>query len=135
MEHKEFINQIETGIFPREHWNHLAHLRFALYHLFTEQDFFKALSKIKSGIVAYNTASHVEGQPNAIYSETITVFWVTELFRLFDQHKDATLDELNRFLLASDLVRFDFIYGFYSKQLLESSLSKEIFIESDLSEK
>ena len=132
MEFEQLIKQIEDGTLPRKEFNHIAHLRLALYYLFTEKDFYKALIKIRCRIINHNFISEKQTLISSVYSETITQFWVRELFKLYNQNKHLSHMELERFLLASYLVKFDFIYGFYTRKLLESDFSKAVYVEPNV---
>ncbi len=134
MEYIDFIKAVEEGTLPRKEFNHIAHLRLALYYLFAEKDLYKALSKTRCRIIIYNEVTLKQTLLSPIYSETITQFWVRELFKLIKQNEKASLAELERFLLASELVKFDYIYGFYTKEFLEFDFSKAIFCRPNVKE-
>jgi hypothetical protein len=133
MEITELIKKFENKTLPRKEWNHMAHLEVILYYLVIEKDYYRALSKIRCGIIQYNITSEDKELCAKKYSETITVFWAKQVYQIFNFRRDGTFEELKRVILEHSHLCFSkYIFNFYSKEVLDSDRARAEFVEPDI---
>ncbi len=125
---ESLVRDFESLTLPYENWTHRAHLAVAVYYVRT-LSFDDALMQIRSCINAYNAA---RGDPDG-YNETITIMFMRRIASEL-KHKDcdATMhDELARFEV---LCGVDWLYRYYSRDLIWSSEAKKRWVNPDISE-
>lgn len=75
MTDSEILRGFEDGSFPKEQWNHAAHLRVAgCYLLGYPRD--EALQRMRDGVRRYNVATGGKNTEDSGYHETLTCFWI-----------------------------------------------------------
>jgi len=72
---EQFLSDFETGVYPKQHWTHQAHVVMAAAYL-TKLSREDATQRIRTGIPAYNTAQGGENTDTAGYHESLTIFWI-----------------------------------------------------------
>jgi hypothetical protein len=122
---KVFIQAFETSQLDFAEWTHRAHLRMAWIY-FQGLDSHAANEKIRHGIKQYNQAN--AQLIKHAYNETITSFFchLVNLAIKKDQRDGMANSDFVEFLERYPyLDNFDFIYNFYTKELLYSENAKE----------
>jgi len=123
-----FLHDFEECTLQETDWTHLAHVRMAWLYL-TQSDSAKALEKIRTGILRFNT--EVLGRRQE-YHETVTVAFARlisdrivpgEGWTPFFQRIDDILDRNSPILET-----------YYSQDLLGSARARENFVDPDLCE-
>jgi hypothetical protein len=118
----DFLNSFEQCSLGSKCWNHSAHLRMGWLVLQQESTFDSALDRIRLGIKKFNSSNNSIG-----YHETITVAFA----RALDSRRfiDETWNDFSK--RNSDLFEKNFLYAFYSPELLNSERARENFIDGD----
>jgi hypothetical protein len=75
MKDDEALRAFEDGSFPKEQWNHAAHLRVAGCYL-TRYAPEEALVRMRKGVRRYNEATGGQNTDDSGYHETLTCFWM-----------------------------------------------------------
>ena len=75
MNDEEALRGFEDGSFPREQWNHAAHLRVAACYLLAHPPE-EALGRMREGVRRYNVCIGGANTPHSGYHETLTRFWM-----------------------------------------------------------
>ena len=124
------LEQFFAGTYPRDQWNHRAHLKVA-YLLLRRFPFPAALDQMRVGIRAYNAAQGIVDSPTGGYHETMTVAWMRIMFAMLCEYgpaetADAFLDSQPQ-LGEKKLLRL-----FYSAERLMSPEAKQRYVEPDL---
>lgn len=122
------IARIEDGTLPWEEWNHHNHLLLALYYLFTEENEFLALSKIRCALIRYGTLANKTYACNSRYHETITVFWVFAINHFISNHPNKSIEEIETLLSQSELASKEYINKYYPPELLASSEARALYV-------
>ena len=88
------VMEFRLGTFPFKEWNHLAHLRVALWYLYYYPKE-EATWRIRNGIQKYNEANDIPVSETGGYHETITIFWIHVLHSFLIRYKEGrSLEEL-----------------------------------------
>jgi GNAT superfamily N-acetyltransferase len=125
MSDEEFLRTFEECRFSAEEWTHEAHIRTAC--LYSKNNYFdEALTKIRNGIKRLND---VIGVRKRGYHESITVLYLTIIFeRVSKFHSWNWLEFKN---LNPDLFQPNFIYGYYTEEVLGTRRAAERFVLPD----
>jgi hypothetical protein len=75
---RAFIDQFENGTWPKDRWDHRAHITMALYYLLS-LPLDRAIRRIKRGILDFNARQRIPNSDTAGYHETLTSFWISVL--------------------------------------------------------
>ena len=124
---KQLVEKFESCTLPTADFDHGAHLTVALWHLagLPEPE---AISRVRAGLHRYTKHNNVE----AIYNETITLFWLKIVHRFIDQ-TDASIplaERANLLINTYDNSKLPFEY--FSRELVESPEAKGGWVEPDL---
>ena len=123
---ESLVVRFETCSLPYKHWTHRAHLAVAVRYL-RQFPFDEALSRLRDNITKYNRRC---GDPDG-YNETITVAFLKKLeseFRL-GRSCSSMHGEVER---LKRLCTVDWLYNYYSRDLIWSQEAKRHFKEPDL---
>src|SRR5215468_5976061 len=128
---ENLIRAFESGVLPRDQWDHKAHLTVACWYLVCYPEA-EAARRIREGIQRYNkTAGIVTTKENG-YHESITMFWASMVKSFL---MNATL-ECSIVGLINNLVhRYankHLLFEYYSLDLLMSQEARLNWIEPDL---
>lgn len=129
----EFLHQFEQRTLPFKEWTHRAHVKVAYLYL-QEHEFEEAMSRVRTGIQAYNAANKVVESAVSGYNETTThafVHLVAATLKWYgNSHPANTADEFcdaHSQLMSSRVLRL-----FYSPEQRMHPLAKTQFVEPDL---
>lgn len=130
MEIQRLVNDFESLTLPSSKWTHTAHLRIALWYLYTEGSFYQALQKIKCGLIRYGT-----NKPASLcysrYHETITTFWAYQIRELIIENHGKNLEEIESLMLKDKrLLDKSYILHFYPKKIFDSQKARSLFVAS-----
>ncbi|TAH22150.1 MAG: hypothetical protein EAZ08_01440 [Cytophagales bacterium] len=115
---------------PPNEWTHHAHLTVGLW--FSKHfSAFEALCYLRSGIITYNQSVGTENSPQKGYHETLTVFWHKVIDKFVAENTDLTLLELCNTFLNRDLVAKDWVFQFYSREVLFSIEARATWVQPD----
>lgn len=125
-----FLEAFEQRTLPAGLWNHRAHLRVAYLYL-ANHPFDEGLSRIRSGIQAYNAATGVVDGRTMGYHETLTVAWARLVRAAIDVSPPA---EDSRAFLESHpaLMVRALLREFYTQGRITTWQAKWRFVEPDL---
>ena len=122
----ELVRAFETcEIHPAE-FKHYQHLAVALWYL-QHHPYEAASEKMRRGIQRLAAAYGKNG-----YHETITVFWLrlVAAFAARAEVGPSLAEVANRLIVECD--NKELIYGYYSRELIESAKAKAEWVEPDL---
>jgi hypothetical protein len=123
MSDQEFLAAFEEG--RLDSFRHIDHIRMAWIYLSTS-DFERATVCITSGIRSFAAIKNATG----LYHETITLFWIYAVAGAIDQ-KPA--DSFAEFISWNpELTRKDYLFDFYSKELVMSDAARGAWVLPDL---
>jgi N-formylglutamate deformylase len=128
MTDQEFATAFENGHIPKEEFRHVDHLRLA-WHYGTVAGFEDAARKVAAGIKRFAERNNLGG----LYHETITMFWVSEIYRVIPSCPAASFAEFaekNPWLKDKN-----YIFSFYSEQVLYSEKARKEWVAPDIKER
>jgi hypothetical protein len=125
-----FLQQFESCTFPLDQWHHRQHIKIAYLYL-SRYPLDTAISKMCSGIKAYNAANKVPESLTGGYHETMTQAWMHLVhctLREFgpSESADVFVDKQVQLLSKRALLFF------YSRDHIMSAEAKRQFVEPDL---
>jgi uncharacterized protein (UPF0128 family) len=125
---EEVVRLFESCEFPPDGFNHRPHLTVALCYLLRSSDA-EALERLRQNLARYIKA---HGITPTLYHETITKFWLRRV-RAFIERAAAgrTLAELAN-ELSNECSDSRLVFGYYSKELIESERARSGWVEPDL---
>lgn len=126
----EHLRQFEDQSLPLDHWHHRAHLKVAYLYL-TRFSVEEALSKLRSGIQAYNAAQGIADAPTGGYHETMTCAWFQLVHTTLCQFGPAASADAF-FDAQTQLKDKRALLLFYSRDRIMSAEAKTTFIPPDL---
>lgn len=128
------IDAIATGLIerslPRPAWTHAAHFAAALWLL--KRSGFGAMRRMPPLIAAYNEATGVANTATSGYHETITVASLGAAHAWLLKRPGAPLQVILEELLATSLGRADWLFTYWSRQVLFSVAARKSWVEPDL---
>lgn len=122
---EQLADEFEKLTLPYKNWTHRTHLALAVYYLrrLSTED---ALTEMRTRINAYNVSC---GDPNG-YNETVTVLFLRKIASeqalrpsLMTMHEEVARLEV--------LCSVDWIYQFYSPELIWSPEAKKCWVNPD----
>jgi hypothetical protein len=115
---------------PKAEWTHAAHFASACWLLRHPQ--IEAMREMPAFIRAYNEATGVANTDTSGYHETITVASLRAARAWLAARSSLPLHEVLRCLLASELGRSDWLFRYWSREILFSVAARRSWIEPDL---
>lgn len=125
------ITAFESCQLPKQDWNHVAHLDVAAWYVFQAPDFEAALSTFRDRLKQFNRAQGIMDRPGGGYHETLTHFWVRQMFQLKESTGSQTYAELLE-SVREMLSNQELIYQYYSHLHLWSPAARRAFVPPDL---
>jgi hypothetical protein len=124
---EELVENFESCTVPPAEFDHGAHLAVALWYL-SELPAPLAEARMRAGLHRYTVHHNAE----AMYNETITLFWL-RLIRRFLARTDSArpLAERACELLAA-YNNSAFVFEYYSRALINTPEAKAAWVEPDL---
>ncbi len=123
------VEAFENCTISRDEWKHAEHLTVAM-HYALNHDYTIAYDKMKSGIFKLLNAFGVDLDVEMPYHETLTVFWLKNVFDYVNANQGKSSIEI-----ANEIIeKFDKDYPlrFYSRERLFSIEARNGFVEADL---
>lgn len=116
---------------PADRFHHREHLLATAYLMRCrpQMDLRQELPDI---IRRFNLAKGGKNTEDSGYHQTITLFYIAALERLFSSRPKHELAQLCKVMLASPLACKDFPLRFYSRELLFSKEARRVWIAPDL---
>ncbi len=125
MTDKEFAEAFENGLIPKEQFKHADHLRLDWYYG-TTAGFEEGSRKVAAGIKAFAERNNLGG----LYHETITMFWLSEIYQAIPTCPAGTFAEFaekNPWLREKT-----YISSFYSAELLHAEKARKDCVQPDV---
>lgn len=124
---ENLVERFESCDLPTSEFDHGAHLTVALWYL-ARSPAPEASDHMRAGLHRYTRHNNAQ----AIYNETITLFWL-KLVRHFLDHADAasTLDAHANQLIAT-YINSKLPFEYYSRELIQSTEAKASWVAPDL---
>ncbi len=125
----EFVALFILEKLQKKHWTHKAHLTIGIWHLlkYTKDE---ATCLIRARIIIYNEAIGIKNSFGTGYHETITLFWILVIYEYLNRNKGKEVDLVNEFVNCN-IYNFNFIFDYYSKELLFSKKARAFGAEPD----
>lgn len=117
---EELVQLFRSQRLPREYWTHQAHLIVAIWH---SQHYQKeeCICLLRASIILYNAAVSIPNSKESGYHETLTRFWIDEIYAYLQKvEANQSLEQLVNTFLASPQGLSNYPLQFYSKTELES---------------
>lgn len=120
------VNRFEASDFAKGEFTHALHLAVAAWYL-SRYSAANALSRMRSGLIRLTNKFGVKA-----YHETMTGFWmgIVQNFLAREGAECPFPDLLNR--LLEEYPSKDLVYEYYSRDLLQSDLTRSNWVEPDL---
>ncbi|HEX8376689.1 MAG TPA: hypothetical protein VF602_02650 [Pedobacter sp.] len=128
---KDLILQFSDHTLPAEKWTHQAHLTVAFWHLF-HFSIEEATCYLRSGIKSYNHSNGTKNTPSGGYHESITLFWIKVIYDYQSKYSSKSLLECCNAFLESEFADKNYIFSFYSKDILFTSRARAFWVEPNL---
>ncbi len=123
MSDAEFLTAFEEGSI--EQFRHIDHIRMAWIYL-GAHDAGSAVESITSGIRIFAEKKNAK----SLYHETITLFWI---YVVADARKRTIAGTFEDFIAVNpNLTRKEYLFEFYSRELLMSEAARRTWISPDL---
>jgi hypothetical protein len=151
----DLVSQFEDHSLPVEEWTHLNKIRVCCYYLLIESDLYEVIVMLRCGFIRYRAAKTTENRCLKGYNETVTVFWVHMCKRFLEKNgllPTFGIERLHestfkKYAFAQDeffervfskqnngkykknfKLDSSYIYKFFSKEYLETSQARAMFI-------
>ena len=113
----------------KEEWTHAAHLVTALWHILEYEDVERALCYLKPRIILRNYTVGTKNTDTGGYHETITVFWLQQVYAFVQRRPSRDFNVLVGELLNESLFfKKEFIFEFYSRETLRTPRARGIYV-------
>lgn len=128
---RDLIKRFEDCTLPKEEWTHVNHFIMAFWYCI-QYPVPQAIEKIRMGIKRYNQSIGGANTDVSGYHETITLFYTATIARhLLIAQVHACTDESLVALLQQPFLTKDYIFRFYSRELLTSTNARLHWIAPD----
>jgi len=132
MTDKEILQGFEDGSFPKEQWNHAAHLRVAGCYL-VGYPAVEALTRMRDGVKRYNVASGGKNTEDSGYHETLTCFWIAVAKAYLAELPDGMTAAAKVQALVDEFgARRDLFREYYGFDVLKSREARARWVAPDL---
>lgn len=129
MNTQELIAHFEAATLPKKAWTHDAHLRVALWYIVHEQDIWSAACRIKAGIIVRNFSVGTPNTGAKGYHETITMFFVEELYAFYQQNQHLDFETLEQHMLSEPkFCDKAYIMQFYAYGVLKTPEARATYV-------
>ena len=120
------VDRLERCLLPKEEFHHRDHLTVAVVYLYAS-DLETSIDRMRSSLKRFASHHGVTG----LYHETLTRFWL--------QQVEKRLDRSQCLAQSVKKVREQFndknlVFGYYSRERIESKEAKETWLQPDLKE-
>jgi len=116
---------------PKQEWTHAAHLITGLC-LIRDFGLIEAEAKMPNMIRAFNETKGGINSDTEGYHHTITIFYLRVLAKFSEENRHMNFSKLCAVALQGALGTKDYVFSYYSKELLFSKEARKIWMESDL---
>lgn len=124
-----FLTDVSEGRFPRDKWNHAAHLSMAAAIVASGG----GIGEVRAAILAYNKTQGIVSTPDYGYHETVTHFWWDRLGELYrGLGRGATAYDLARAAAAGLAHRRAIFKEYYSFEVVQSREARATYLPPDL---
>ena len=124
------VKAFEERTITKSEWTHQAHLTVGLYYLRT-LPFAVAKNVMRDGIQWLNDRHGTPNTDTNGYHETLTVFWLKQIWNFLDEHHDVR----NLETLANELIErlddLDLPLKYYSRESLFSAEARRDYLPPD----
>lgn len=127
----EIVLGFRTRTLPSARWTHQAHLAVGLWHVMTHGER-GALTLLRDGIRAYNTASGIPNSDTRGYHETVTAYYVWAAARYLETAPPGGLAQTVDRFVAHPLGSKAGIFRFWSRACLFSVAARRGWVAPDL---
>lgn len=127
----KLIEQFERCTLPKEEWTHERHFIMAFWYC-VNFPLPQAVQKIREGIKTYNVSVGGENTDVSGYHETITLFFTRAVAEyVMTAGISAVTEETIAGLVLQSFLKKDYIYRFYSEEVLMSKEARREWKEGD----
>jgi len=125
------VEKFTNKTLPKSEWNHEAHIKVAIWHN-RNYEFEKALTLVKSKIIAYNEAVGTLNSDTSGYHETLTIFWMIYTKNYLIENNHLSSEEVyHKFLNSKDSIK-NITLDYYSTDKLFSVYARQKWINGGL---
>ena len=130
--YEDFLTDVSEDRFPRDKWNHAAHLSMAASIVARGG----GIDEVRAAILAYNKMQGIVSTPDSGYHETVTRFWCDRLAELHrGLGRGATAYDLARAAAAGLAHRRAIFREYYSFDVIQSREARAKYIPPDVEAK
>ncbi len=127
--YEAFLTDFSEGRFPRDNWNHAAHLSMASSIIASGG----GIGEVRAAILAYAAALGIVFTEDSGYHETVTRFWCDRLAELYrGLGRGATAYDLARAAVAGFAHRREIFQEYYSFDVVKSREARAGYVPPDL---
>ncbi len=127
--YEAFLTDVSEGRFPRDKWNHAAHLSMAAAIIARGG----GIDEVRAAIFGYNETQGIVSTPDYGYHETVTRFWCDRLADLYrGLGRGATGYDLARAAVAGFAHRRDLLKAYYNFDVTQSREARAGYVAPDL---
>jgi hypothetical protein len=130
MTDREALEGFENGTFPKDQWNHAAHLRVVGCYLVALPRA-EALDRMRRGVSKYNEAVGGKNTEDSGYHETLTCFWVEVAGAFLDGSQGSESEKIQALVDEFGPQR-DLFQQYYSFDVVKSREARRVWIPPDL---
>jgi hypothetical protein len=125
----DLVARFNSQTLAKEEWTHAAHLVTALWHLLEYGDVERALCYLRPRIILRNYTVGTKNTDTGGYHETITVFWLQQVYAFVQCRSSRDFNVLVGLLLDEpNFFEKDYILGFYSRETLRTPRARGMYI-------
>ena len=125
----DLVARFNNQALAKEEWTHAAHLVTALWHILEYGDVECALCYLKPRIILRNYTVGTKNTDMGGYHETITVFWLKQVYAFVQRRTSRDFNVLVGELLdEAFFFEKEYILGFYSRETLRSPRARGMYI-------
>lgn len=130
------VDLFENHKLPKEMWTNDWHIMVWIYYSLNAKLWLCTIDNImellRNNIKSHNKSVWVENTIKSWYHETITRFW-KEILTAFVMNQDTSdMHTITNDFLQTDKSKSEYIFEFYSKELLFSLEARRDFVEPDI---
>jgi hypothetical protein len=126
------VAAFEDGNLDKDDWSHEAHLLAGMKMCLLYQE--NAYLEMKKRVISFNEAVGTTNSDSSGYHETITMYWIWEIFNFCKKNNITRFDQyaVDTLLMSEEMAERNTFLQYYQKETIISTAARRNILESDL---
>lgn len=126
------VSAFENGSLDKDDWSHEAHLLAGMKMCLSHKE--NAYLEMKKRVISYNEAVGTINSDSSGYHDTITMYWIWEIFKFCKKNNITQFDQyaVDTLLMSEEMADRNTFLAYYQKETILSIAARRNVLEPDL---